>query len=278
MNNENMDLKAALKRIGDLESELIQTKKQLEDKQKDIPGFNHLQQVSHSIARPQEIIENIRAEDILGIDAIQSVMGHFNKLTNIGMAILDIKGKILVATGWQDICTKYHRVHPETCKHCLESDTLLANGVEPGTYKIYRCKNNMWDMVTPIMVGNQHIANLFLGQFLFEDEEPDIELFRKQAKLYGFDEEKYLAALKCVPRWSREKVNTVMTIYTEFAQIISQLNYSNFNLLKLNREIRNSEEKVLRNQQQYNLVLDSLPMMFYTVNPSGEMSTTWISE
>jgi polar amino acid transport system substrate-binding protein len=41
-------------------------------------------------------------------------------------AILDVSGKILVAIGWQDICTKFHRYHPDTLKNCIESDTILA--------------------------------------------------------------------------------------------------------------------------------------------------------
>ena len=33
---------------------------------------------------------------------LQSLMDDFYKLTKIGIAIIDLKGKILVATGWQD--------------------------------------------------------------------------------------------------------------------------------------------------------------------------------
>jgi len=77
------------------------------------------------------------------------MMDDFFDLTNIGIAILDLQGKVLVATGWQDICTPFHRIHPESCKNCLESDLELSNGVEPGTFRLYRCQNNMWDIATP---------------------------------------------------------------------------------------------------------------------------------
>jgi len=137
---------------------------------------------------------------ILDAPVIQSLMDDFFSLTGIGVAILDMKGRVLVATGWQGICTKFHRVHPETARHCVESDTLLSKGVEPGTFKIYRCKNHMWDMATPIMVGGRHAGDLFLGQFLYSDEAPDYPLFREQARKYGFDEKEYLAALDRVPR------------------------------------------------------------------------------
>lgn len=57
----------------------------------------------------------------------------------------------------------------------------------------------MWDIATPITIGNTHIGNLFLGQFFFDDEEIDKELFRKQAQTYGFDEDAYIRALEKVP-------------------------------------------------------------------------------
>ncbi|GAK55168.1 hypothetical sensory transduction histidine kinase [Candidatus Vecturithrix granuli] len=187
----------------------------------------------NAILAPDGDLETLELEDIVDMQAIQALMNDFYALTRIGVAILDIHGKVLVATGWQDICTQFHRVHPETRKHCLESDTELSEGVAPGTFKIYRCKNNMWDMVTPIMVGGKHLGNLFLGQFLFEHEVPDEALFRSQAQRYGFDEEEYLFALRRVPRWSRETINTVMTFYTGFANLVSALSHANLKLARM---------------------------------------------
>jgi len=194
---------------------------------------------------------------ILDVPAIQSLMDDFFGLTNIGVAVLDIKGKVLVATGWQDICTKFHRVHPETSRHCVESDTLLSNGVEPGAFKIYRCKNHMWDMATPIIVGGQHMGNLFLGQFFFADEEPDYPLFRAQARTYGFDETEYLAALDRVPRWEKEKVNLAMTFYSKFAQLISERGYGILRLARTLTERDNLLLSLQKSEAQYRYLVEN---------------------
>ena len=172
-----------------------------------------------AILTPQGDIGTLELEDILDIRAIQAIMDDFYKLTNMSAWILDLKGNILVATGWRDICTRFHRTNPETCKNCVESDTQLSKGVAPGTFKIYKCKNNMWDLVTPIIVGGQHVGNLFLGQFLFDDEALDYELFHSQARQYGFNEADYIAALERVPRWSRDTVNTSTGFYSKFAHM-----------------------------------------------------------
>ena len=158
-------------------------------------------------------LENIEMSDVIDAPALQELMNDYYALTGIGIGIIDLNGNVLVGTGWQDICVKFHRAQPESCRYCHESDISLASGVAPGTFKEYRCKNNMWDIVTPIMLGDRHIGNIFLGQFLYDDEEPDYQLFRLQAQRFGYDETAYIAALDRVPRFSRETVQTAMNYY-----------------------------------------------------------------
>lgn len=127
-------------------------------------------------------VANLELADILNVPAIQSLMDDLYKLTHINTALVDFKGNVFVIAGRQEICSKFHRVHPETCKHCIESDTILSLGVAPGEFKIYRCKNNMWNVATPIIVEDQHVGNIFSGRFFFEDEPLEYELFRSQAR------------------------------------------------------------------------------------------------
>jgi PAS domain S-box-containing protein len=199
-----------------------------------------------AILSPEGDIGNLDLADIIDVKKIQVLMDNFYRLTKIGVAILSVKGDVLVATGWQEICTKFHRIHPVACKNCEESDTILTKDIASGTFKRYKCKNNMWDISTPIIVGRKHFGNLYLGQFLFDDELPDYELFHKQARQYGFNEEEYIAALEKVPRWSHETVNSTMSFYTELVNLISNLSYSNIKLAQIlsqQKHIENDLEK-----------------------------------
>ncbi|WP_235283948.1 MULTISPECIES: PAS domain S-box protein [unclassified Methanosarcina] len=193
---------------------------------------------------------NLELADIIDTLEIQSLMDDFYRFAHISMALVDLKGNVLVGVGWQEICTRFHRVHPETFRHCVESDTRLSAGVLPGEFKLYRCRNNMWDIATPIMVGGQHIGNIFSGQFFFETETLNYELFRAQARKYGFNEEEYIAALEKVPRLKRETVNAGMNFLIRLANMISQLSYSNIKLSRslverdaLVNSLRESKEK-----------------------------------
>lgn len=104
--------------------------------------------------------------------------------------------------------------------------------MSPGEFKLYKCKNNLWDSATPVIVGGYHLANLFVGQFLFDDQPFDRELFRKQAEKYGFDMEAYLAALDGVPRWSHDQVTNVMKFFTRLAGLIAELSMNNIRLAR----------------------------------------------
>ena len=195
-----------------------------------------------AILEPDGDLGVLNLSDIIDHRSLQAMMEEFYRITNVGSAVLDISGKVLVAVGWQDICIKFHRCHPETLKNCLESDTILSHGVPAGTFKAYRCKNNLWDMVTPVVVGGRHLGNIFIGQFFYDDEVLDRDLFRSQARQYGFDETAYLAAVDRVPSWSRETVDAAMAFYAKLAGMISSLSYST---VSLSRAL-SQQEAVLR--------------------------------
>lgn len=196
------------------------------------------------VLEPEVDPGELELSDILDVDSVQSIMTKFHAITRIGVAIADLKGNVLVKNGWQDICAKFHRVHPETLKNCHESDKVLSKNDTPGHFKIYKCKNNLWDISTPIFIGDKKIGYLFFGQFFFEDEVVDIDLFRKQAQQYGFDEEAYMTALEKTPRYSREMVENIMDYYIEELNLITNLSFNRIKFAKLTEEFKSREEQL----------------------------------
>jgi PAS domain S-box-containing protein len=170
--------------------------------------------------------------DILDAPAIQAMLNALYRLTKISVGVIDLRGNVLLSTGWQDICTQFHRKQPETCQLCRESDIEFADGVEPGSFKQYRCKNGLWNISTPIFVEGEKVGNLFLSQFMLEDETPDYDVFRQVAKRYGFDEDGYIAALDRLPRWNQETVEQAVAFFLPFVNLVSTLGANNVGLEK----------------------------------------------
>ena len=215
-------------------------------------------------------IGTLNLADIIDFQAVQSLMDDFYRVTKIGIGIFDIHGKVLVAVDWQDICTKFHRVHPDTLKNCNGSDTALASGVPAGTFKVYHCKNNMWDMVTPIEVGGRHLGNVFFGQLFYENEIPDYELFRKQARQHGFDETEYLAAIDRVPRWKRETVDAIMAFYAKLAGMISSLSYKTIQLSRAISQKDIALRQLGESEARYKTLVENIPQKIFMKNRDYE--------
>ena len=180
--------------------------------------------------RTQITLDNLSLSDLIDTQAIQFMMNDFYRVATVPMSIIDLKGEVLVGVGWQDICTTFHRVHPETRRYCMESDLRLSAGIPAGEFRLYKCLNNMWDIATPIFVGGHHMGNVFSGQFFFDDETIDYDIFRSQAHKYGFDEKGYLDALEGVPRLSRRKVDSGMSFFIRIAEMIASMSYTNVKL------------------------------------------------
>ena len=166
----------------------------------------------------------MKFKDLVDIGVLRELCESFTTLTGAVTAILDLEGNILVATGWQRICTEFHRVNPQTASRCRQSDTILAGRLRDGeTYNVYRCQNGLVDVAVPIHVGGEHVANFFTGQFFFEP--PDTSCFRRQSEEFGFDESAYLAALAEAPIFTERQVRSMMDFLSRLAQMIGEMGW-----------------------------------------------------
>ena len=154
-------------------------------------------------------------------------------------------------------------MHPETLKNCIECDVLLTKDVPQGAFKSYLCKNNLWDNVTPLVVGGRHVGNLFTGQFFYEGEKPDDDIFRSQAARYGFDEQEYMAAVRRVPTWNREGIQTALVFYTKFANMIASLSHANIILAKTLEDRKRVEAALRESNDLMSLFMKHSPIFTY---------------
>ncbi|ASB48254.1 PAS domain S-box protein [Alkalitalea saponilacus] len=180
--------------------------------------------------------------DLIDFEKLNTLLEGFNKTTGFVTAVLDLEGNILSKSGWREICTEFHRIHPETSKKCTLSDTELANKLSDGKkFHSYKCLNGLVDLAVPIVINGEHIANLFTGQFFFE--EPNRAFFKKQAQNHEFDEIKYLEALDKVPIVSKEKVQVVTDFLTNMTLMISEMAFQKLEQTKLYNEIKERENQ-----------------------------------
>lgn len=190
-----------------------------------------------------------RILDYFDFERSNILLEGFNKATGFVTAIVDLDGNILSKSGWRQICTDFHRKNPETASNCNISDTALANKIKNDEkYHFYKCINGLVDVGFPIVIRGEHIANLFSGQFFFE--EPDISLFKKQAKTFRFEEQTYLEALGKVPVVSKEKVDVAMNFLLSITQMVIEMTAEKLDHIDLIEAIKESEAALQESQVQ----------------------------
>lgn len=192
-----------------------------------------------------------RFEEIFDIVQIRDLAQRFSDLIGISSAIIEVNGTIRVKCNWQDICEKFHRQHPDTNQRCRNSDVCLPPKYLKTSQTdtvLYRCQNGLIEAAAPIKIEGEHIANLYMGQFLLKP--PDIAYFMQQAQEFGFDKTAYIQALMKVPVFSEDKVKAITDYFSELAVVIGEMGLRQVRLHQANEHLKNSE-------QRYRLVVEN---------------------
>ncbi|WP_076602920.1 EAL domain-containing protein [Aromatoleum tolulyticum] len=167
---------------------------------------------------------------LIDVESLRSFLDGLSDLVGIATALLDLDGNILQSAGWQSACTAFHRAVAGSAVNCTESDLFLASHLRKGEFVDYKCKNGLWDVVTPVFVGKEHLGNLYCGQFFYDDDVVDESFFAARAERFNYDKTAYLAAIAGIPRFSREKVRSVMGLVVNLAAYLSHLSLTNLQL------------------------------------------------
>jgi len=191
--------------------------------------------------------KKLKLIDLIDIGFFQGLQEKLNNIYSFPSAIIDNEGTILTATGWQDACTLFHRVHPEAAKECVKSDQYIVNHLHEADSSVcYQCPHGLIDSAIPIIVDGEHYGSFFTGQFFFKP--PDHEFYKKRAQLYHFDEKAYIEAIEKVPVWTQEQLDNYHFFVKGIIEIISGT------ALKAKNEIRYQEELIVSQTSYHDLV------------------------
>jgi PAS domain S-box-containing protein len=188
--------------------------------------------------------------EIFDIEELKRLCENFTNINGTVTAILDLEGNVLIATGWQSICTQFHRIHSETSRRCTESDTVLAGQLKQGQkYNVYKCKNGLVDVAMPIIIGGEHVGNFFTGQFF--TEMADVEFFKNQARKYNFNETDYLSALERTPVFDENQIKANISFLVQLTETIGNIGLKNLHSLELTKELEIEKTNLRIKNKEY---------------------------
>jgi PAS domain S-box-containing protein len=203
----------------------------------------------------------MKFSDLVDVDAVQRLCESFAAFTTTSTVVKDLDGNWVAVSAWQDICGKFHRVGAASEQACRGSDEALSRRLDAGERCcLHRCKNGLIDVVVPIEVGGEHVANLYVGQFLTAP--PDQAEFVRRAEQHGFDKDAYLAALAKVPIIPAERIPAMTEFFSGLAGLIGELGLSRKRLEEANRALAAEKERYL-------LTVRSLPVVQFALDREG---------
>jgi PAS domain S-box-containing protein len=218
---------------------------------------------------------NNTLSDLVDMVQVNKLAKSHYKAAGMPIGIIDaMSGVILVSVGWQDICARFHRAHAGSAKRCDESDRYIKNHIRDGEPCAYKCQNGLWDIGVPILVEGEHLATLFLGQFLYEGESPDRDFFIRQAQQFGYDLSAYLAALDRIPTFSRQKVENILDYNVAFADFIADMAGKK---RLLNRELderKRAEEALKQRERKFRAIFDQTFQFAWLLSTEGRIMET----
>lgn len=176
---------------------------------------------------------------------LQKLFDTLYQSTGIPSSLIEPEGKLLTQSGWQEICLDFHRKNPQTREICRKSDRSIKERLKSGGIQVYQCPLGLIDCGCPVVVDGDHVATVFTGQFFHTAlTEDDIERFRDQAQHYGFDEARYLDAVRQVPVIPPEKRDTILSFLSQLTEIIM--------------EMVDQAKTIVNNERKYRLTFEAI--------------------
>ncbi|MEI6669043.1 MAG: PocR ligand-binding domain-containing protein [Acidobacteriota bacterium] len=184
-------------------------------------------------------------KDLVEIPRLQELTDSLYQAAGIPSAIITQDGEVLTASGWQRICSEFHRMHPQIAADCVASDTSIRERMRAGDpFAMYTCPMGLTDASIPVVIEGEHVANAFAGQFLLEPPDAETEeRFRQQARRFGLDEETYLAAFREVPVLPLGRFRPALLFLAQLAQVIAELGLQRKRQLEILEQFNQSERR-----------------------------------
>jgi PAS domain S-box-containing protein len=211
--------------------------------------------------------------DLVDIPMLKETFQKLTDATGFSIELSDFpEMNILISTGRQEICTRYHRATPDAVVSCIRiNSNLVSNREGPIKAVVLECKYGLMDCGVPVVVDGIRIASLFTGQIF--QEEPDLDRFSRQAEAFGFGMDGYIDALKKVPVISRDGIAKIAEFLAEIARMVSEMGYRNLQKLEktngLEEEINQrkiAEDCLRQSEEKYRFLAEKMADIVWTVD------------
>lgn len=189
---------------------------------------------------------------------IDTLLKGFGKTTGLAVAIVDLDAVVLSEYQWRKLQKDFDPKNPETSNWNTNIKIELP---EEEKFNFHKNSNGLVEVTIPLLFNNEQLVNLLCGHFFFD--EPDLLFFTNEANQNGFNEKKYIDAIKLIPVFSLEEIKNKMTFLMETLSYIIEMAVDHMKQIELNASLT-TNKLFLEN------IIDNSPALIYVSDLEGK--------
>ncbi|MBM4152836.1 MAG: PAS domain S-box protein, partial [Kiritimatiellaceae bacterium] len=201
-----------------------------------------------ALTRPLEDVTKIAFDELFDLNEIQRIQDEFSAATGVASIITRPDGTpITQPSNFTRLCSELVQKSHKGCSKCFNADSLKGRSPSDGP-SIQPCLGGgLLEAGVNVSVGDQHVANWFIGQVRNPDHTHDA--VRAFAHDIGIDETEFLTAYLQIPAISYEHFQQIAQALFTLATQLSTSAYQNIQQarfiaaeMKTAAELRESQE------------------------------------
>lgn len=194
-------------------------------------------------------------------EQIQRLLQSHYKITGIASAIVDADGKVLAASGRQDICTRILCPHTGLCKgfRKTDADTSMHSSIIHEKCLDSTCEFGLCMITLPIILDGKHLATFSAGPFFTDQDNTGEKTFQPQGPGAGTDEGNRQKALKMIPVFTRQQVLDYREYFQNLVQIMVDMGLKNLELSGEVQERKQVEEILRQSETSLKKIFETIP-------------------
>lgn len=172
---------------------------------------------------------------------LRGVFEAFRAVTGLQVSVLRAEDRFMISTPFARACAAFHRSSPASLALCdaagRAAQVAVPEGGGAGRVE-YRCPNGLRDIAIPLAVDGLRWGTIFVGQFLYDDDEVPDDEARRRAEDNGWDLEDYRSALAEIPRIPRERMALILSFFGSISDVAATLASMAYRGRMLERRLR----------------------------------------
>lgn len=189
--------------------------------------------------------------EIVNAAKLERILQNLSKTLGVSIGLLEYPScNQIIGIEVTKACKNFHRsAKSNFIISCIENYNILFKQLSPKEdYVIIPCTFDLKSVLYPIILENQIIAVLLVGQVLFE--KPDISKYEKFAEKFHFEKKEYIKQIESIPVIGKEGFDKCIKTVADIASMITESGLINKQLLVSEKQITKQNAKLKSEIQQ----------------------------